>query len=215
MTGIAPPGAGQADEAAALALYRARSAYYDLQLAPYEAIRRRAIEQLRLEPGQTVLDIGCGTGMSLGWLQEAVGPEGRVIAVDQSPEMLEQACARVTRSGWCQVDLLCSPVQQALLPERADALLLHFTHDILQTPVALDHLLAHLKPGARIAVTGLKWASPLYGPLNALVWWHALQSVTTLQGLDTPWEPLLRRGVPLEVEELFWGAIFLASGPAR
>ncbi len=214
MTGIAPLGTGQADEAAALALYRARSAYYDLQLAPYEAVRRQAVECLRLEPGQTVLDIGCGTGMSLGLLQEAVGPAGRVVAVDQSPEMLEQARSRVLRSGWHQVDLVCSPVQQASLSGQADALLLHFTHDILQTPVALDHLLAHLKPGARIAVTGLKWASPLCGPLNALVWWHALQSVTTLQGLDAPWEPLLQRGVTLEVEELFWGAIFLARGSA-
>ena len=48
MRDFALPGAGQADEAAALALYRARCGYYDWQLAPYEAIRRCAVERLGL-----------------------------------------------------------------------------------------------------------------------------------------------------------------------
>ena len=210
--GIAIPGSGPADEAAALALYRARSVYYDLQLAPYEALRRRAVEHLALQPGQVVLDIGCGTGMSLDLLQLAVGPSGRVIGVDQSHEMLEQARRRVEHSGWDQVELVCSPVQDAALPARADAALFHFTHDILQTPAALDHVLAHLQPGARLAVCGLKWAPPWFAALNPLVWWNAAQSVTTLDGLDAPWAGLAQRGVRLTVEQLFCGTLFLASG---
>lgn len=210
--GIAPPGTGSADEAAALALYRARCGYYDLQLAPYEALRRCAVERLDLQPGQVVLDIGCGTGMSLDLLQQAVGPAGRVIAIDQSQEMLEQARRRVEREGWDQVELVCSPVQDAALPVLADAALFHFTHDILQTPAALDHVLAHLAPGARLAVCGLKWAPPWFAALNPLVWWNAVQSVTTLDGLDAPWQGLEQRGVRLTVEPLFCGTLFLASG---
>ncbi len=210
--GIAPPGTGSADEAAALALYRARCGYYDLQLAPYEALRRCAVERLGLQPGQVVLDIGCGTGMSLGLLQQAVGPQGKVIAVDQSQEMLEQARRRVEHEGWEQVELICSPVQDAALPVRADAALFHFTHDILQTPAALDHVLAHLAPGAKLAVCGLKWAPPLFAAFNPLVWWNAVQSVTTLSGLDAPWQGLEQRGVRLTVESLFCGTLFMASG---
>ena len=212
MRDFALSGAGQADEAAALALYRARCGYYDWQLAPYEEIRRCAVERLGLQPGQVVLDIGCGSGMSLDLLQQAVGPEGRVIAIDQSPEMLEQARQRVERGGWTQVELVCSPIQQARLPVRADAALFHFTHDILQTPAALDHVLSHLAPGARLAVSGLKWAPPLYGLLNPLVWWNAVQSVTTLAGLDVPWAGLVLRGAELTVEPLCGGALYLASG---
>lgn len=212
MRDFALPGAGQADEAAALALYRARCGYYDWQLAPYEAIRHCAVERLGLQPGQVVLDIGCGSGMSLDLLQQAVGPKGRVIAIDQSPEMLEQARQRVERGGWSQVELVCSPIQQARLPARADAALFHFTHDILQTPAALDHVLSHLAPGARLAVSGLKWAPPLYGMLNPLVWWNAVQSVTTLAGLDMPWAGLALRGARLTVEPLCGGALYLASG---
>lgn len=211
--GIAHPAlAGSADEAAARALYRARCGYYDLQLAPYEALRRCAVERLALRPGQVVLDIGCGTGMSLDLLQQAVGPAGRVVAVDQSHEMLEQARQRVEREGWQQVELVCSPVQDAVLPARADAALFHFTHDILQTPAALDHVLAHLAPGARLAVCGLKWAPPLFAAFNPLVWWHAVQSVTTLDGLDAPWAGLAQRGARLTVEPLLCGTLFLASG---
>lgn len=209
---MATPGTRPADETAALALYRARCGYYDLQLAPYEALRRCAIEHLALQPGQTVLDIGCGTGMSLDLLQQAVGPQGQVVAIDQSREMLDQARRRVDCAGWHQIELVCSPVQDAALPAGADAALFHFTHDILQTPAALDHVLAHLAPGARLAVCGLKWAPPWFAALNPLVWWNAVQSVTTLDGLDTPWAGLAQRGARLTVESLFGGTLFLACG---
>ena len=209
---MAIPGTGPADETAALALYRARCGYYDLQLAPYEALRRCAIEHLALQPGQTVLDIGCGTGMSLDLLQQAVGPQGQVVAIDQSREMLDQARRRVDCAGWHQIELVCSPVQDAALPAGADAALFHFTHDILQTPAALDHVLAYLAPGARLAVCGLKWAPPWFAALNPLVWWNAVQSVTTLDGLDAPWAGLAQRGARLTVESLFGGTLFLACG---
>jgi SAM-dependent methyltransferase len=210
--GMTFPAAGPANEAAALDLYRARCGYYDLQLAPYEALRRCAVERLALQPGQVVLDIGCGTGMSLDLLQQAVGSQGHVIAIDQSPEMLEQARQRVEQAGWSQVELICSPVQDAELPARADAALFHFTHDILQTPAALDHVLAHLAPGARLAACGLKWAPPWFAGLNPLVWWNAAQSVTTLDGLDAPWSGLAQRGARLTVEPLLCGTLYLASG---
>ncbi len=210
--GMTFPAEGPANEAAARDLYRARCGYYDLQLAPYEMLRRTAIERLALQPGQVVLDIGCGTGMSLGLLQQAVGPQGHVTAVDQSPEMLEQARQRVEQAGWSQVELVCSPVQEAALPDQADAALFHFTHDILQTPAALDHVLAHLAPGARLAICGLKWAPPWFAAFNPLVWWNAAQSVTTLSGLDAPWAGLAQRGARLTVEPLLCGTLFLASG---
>lgn len=207
------PGAQpEEDHAAARALYGWRASSYELQLAPYEFIRRIAVDHLQLRPGACVLDLGCGTGMSLPLLREAVGPGGRVVGVDQSPEMLALARRRVQRAGWGNVALQCAAAEAALLPRQADAALLHFTHDILQSPVALDHLLRHLRPGARIAVTGLKWTALGLVPWNALVGLYMAQSVTHYEGLQTPWMPLMDRGVQLEVDTLVLGTIFVARG---
>lgn len=200
------------DARAALDMYRVRSGYYDWQLAPYESIRQTAIDRLQLQPGDVVMDVGCGTGLSLGGLQAAVGPQGQVFGVDQCAEMVDAARQRVARHDWPQVSLQCAPVADADWPQQADAALFHFTHDILQSEDALDRVLAHLKPGARVAVTGLKWTSPWYGGLNALVWWNAIQSVTTLHGMDAPWRPLVERGAQLTFETFVMGTIYVASG---
>ena len=64
----------------------------------------------------------------------------------------------------------------------------------------------------RLAVCGLKWAPPWFAALNPLVWWNAVQSVTTLDGLDAPWAGLAQRGARLTVESLFGGTLFLACG---
>lgn len=200
------------DARAALAMYRVRCGFYDWQLAPYEAIRQTAIDRLQLQADEVVLDVGCGTGLSLEGLQRGVGEQGQVIGIDQCPEMVDAARQRVHRHGWSQVELRCVPVDQLDLPVKADAALFHFTHDILQSQEALDHVLAHLKPGARVALTGLKWTSPWYGGLNALVWWNAMQSVTTLHGLEAPWQPLLDRGATLSFETFVMGTIYVAYG---
>ncbi len=208
-----PPGAQPEDgHAAARTLYGWRVSSDELQLAPYEFIRRIAVDHLQLRPGDCVLDLGCGTGMSLPLLREAVGPAGRVVAVDQSEEMLALARWRLQHAGWSNVALQCAAAEAALLPRQADAVLLHFTHDILQSPAALDHLLRHLRPGARIAATGLKWTAPGLAPWNLLVGPHMAQSVTHYEGLQAPWMPLQERGVQLGVDTLVMGTIFVAHG---
>lgn len=206
------PAGGEPGHEAARTLYGWRASSYELQLAPYEFIRRMAVQHLQLRSGDCVLDLGCGTGMSLPLLHDAVGPAGRVVAVDLSPEMLDQARSRVQRERWGNVELLCSAVEDAPLPRHADAAFFHFTHDILQSPQALDHVLQHLRPGARIVVTGLKWTAPGLAPWNLLVGLHMAQSVTNYEGLDQPWQPLLQRGVQLEVDTLMMGTVFVAHG---
>lgn len=207
-----PPAGQSAGHEAARTLYGWRASSYELQLAPYEFIRRMAVQHLQLRPGDCVLDLGCGTGMSLPMLHDAVGAAGRVVGVDLSPEMMAVARERVQRERWRNVELHCAAVEEATLPRQADAALFHFTHDILQSPQALDHVLRHLRPGARVVVTGLKWTAPGLAPMNLLVGLHMMQSVTNYEGLATPWQPLLDRGLPLDVDLLMMGTVFVARG---
>ncbi len=212
--GSKPPGrpSDGPDRDAALAQYRRRARVYDLELALFEPIRRTAIAHLAPRPGETVLDVGCGTGLSLPALVDAVGPHGAVIGIEQSPEMIARAGERVARHGWRQVTLLCSPVEAAPLQGRADAALFHFTHDILCRPDAVAHVVAHLKPGARVVACGLQWARGPAFVLNALVLPAALRSVTSLRGLDAPWHELERHIGALAVQKMLLGAAYLASG---
>src|ERR1700742_4876533 len=126
----APPPVAGPDRDAALALYRRRAGVYDLELMAFEPVRRRSVEWLDPRPGQTILDVGCGTGLRLPLLAAALGPKGRVVGLEQSPEMIGLARARVAAAGWRNVTLIEAPIEAAHLRCAADGALLHFVHDI-------------------------------------------------------------------------------------
>lgn len=200
------------DRRAALEQYRRRAAVYDFELALFEPLRREAVARLALQPGETVVDFGCGTGLSLPLLRAAVGATGHVVGIEQSPDMLARARRRVARHGWRNVQLIGAPVESAHWSGRADAALFHFTHDLLQRPEAVAGALAHLKRGARIVATGLRWAPRWAAAVNVAVYVAARRSITTLDGLDRPWHLLERHLGPMRVESRLLGAVYLAAG---
>ncbi len=61
---------------------------------------------LRRQPGDTVLDVGCGTGLNFALLSDAVGHSGRVIGLDRSPQMLDVARRRMDHRGWSNVAIV-------------------------------------------------------------------------------------------------------------
>ncbi len=199
------------DRGAALSQYRRRASFYDMELAVFEPVRRRAIAQLELQPGQTVLDVGCGTGLSFEPIESAIGPEGHLVGIEQSPDMLERARSRVGSAGWRNVTLICAPVEEAQIAHAADAALLLFTHDVLRRPEAVDVVIGHLKPGARLVAAGLKWAHPWAWPANLFVWSAAQHSVTSMEGLDAPWSHLVGRVEDLDVQTMMLGSVYVAS----
>jgi SAM-dependent methyltransferase len=200
---------------AALAQYRRRASVYDAELALFEPVRRQAIAQLALQAGDTVIDAGCGTGLSLRALRTAVGASGRVIGIEQCPEMLAQARDCVARQGWRNVTLIEASVEDALITSGADAALFHFTHDILRAPAAVSNVMQALRPGARVVACGLKWAAPWAWPVNLFVFGAALHSVTSLDGLAEPWSLLRAPVAGLVVESAMAGAVFIARGHRR
>lgn len=200
------------DRQAALRQYRGRARCYDTELLMFEPIRAEAIALLQLRPGDRVLDVGCGTGLSLERLHSRVGRTGRVTGIEQSPEMLAQARARVDEHRWGNVDLVLSPAATARIDGLADAALFHFTHDILREEAAVANVFAHLKPGARVAAAGLQWAPPWAWPANGFVMMAALYSTTSLEGLGHPWSRLAPRLSKLHVQHTVPGGIYIASG---
>jgi SAM-dependent methyltransferase len=207
----APP---EADHRTALEQYRRRAGIYDLELAAFEPIRRRAVALLALRHGDVVIDVGCGTGLSLPLLLAAIGAEGRVIGIEQSPEMMAKARARVRTNGWSNVTLLQASAADAHIGLVADAALLHFTHDILREERAVANVLRHLRPGAHITAAGLKWAGLAGWPLNLFVFGAALHSVSSLEGLTRPWEHLEARTEHPRLDTALGGCVYLFSAEA-
>lgn len=196
----------------ALEQYRQRARVYDLELAAMAPLRRSAIARLAPAPGSTVLDVGCGTGLSFGALEDFVGPQGHVLGIEPCPEMLAQARQRVQRQGWTNVRLLQASAQAARMAGQADAALFFFTHDVLRSATAVRHVVHHLKPGASVVAVGLQWAPPWALWANCLVLGAALHSVSTLEGMDRPWSLLASALRDFTVETLWGGGLYLAHG---
>jgi trans-aconitate 2-methyltransferase len=119
---------------------------YEKVSAPLEAMGRDVLDRLSLRGDETVLDAGCGTGRVTAALVERL-PHGRVIGVDGSPAMVEQARARL--GG--RADVRVADLLELELERPVDAVLSTATfHWIGDHDRLFTRLLAVLKPGGRL-----------------------------------------------------------------
>jgi demethylmenaquinone methyltransferase/2-methoxy-6-polyprenyl-1,4-benzoquinol methylase len=214
-TSAAVPRMSAPDPLRALELYRACAPGYDDSARRTMGLRRRTIDALGLRPGDTVLDVACGTGLSFGLLREGVGADGHVIGIELSPEMLAQAEARRVREGWENVSVLGAAMEDAVIPRPLDAVLFNFTHDVLQSARALDRIFAAARPDVRIAAAGMKWAPWWMAPVNVIVRAQARPYMTTFEGLDQPWRLLAARLVRFDWQPVLFGTGYVGWGAGR
>jgi demethylmenaquinone methyltransferase/2-methoxy-6-polyprenyl-1,4-benzoquinol methylase len=196
--------------------YRTLAEFYDVRTLAGQPYRRQAVRRLGASRGETILDIGCGTGLNFAQLEAAVGPSGRLVGVDASAQMLAQARPRTERHGWSNVDLVVGTAEDAEIPtSRADAALICGVHDVMRSRSALANVLRHLRDGGRVVAAGPKWV-PWWRPgsvaLNLFTWTLNRDYVSTFDGFDRPWSHLADLVGDLHIEEVYAGGGYIATG---
>jgi SAM-dependent methyltransferase len=194
------------------AAYYEHARSYDRDTGVFQPYRRAVVEALPLQPGQVVLDVGCGTGLCCGLLREKVGPRGTVIGVEESPEMAAIAREHIAREGWRNVTMVQSRAEDARLEVSADAALFCAVHDILQSPNALGNVMAKLCPGAWVAAGGGKWAAPVMVAINSMVRMLHAPYVRDFSGFDRPWRYLEGLVEDVQVREMAFGGGYVMTG---
>jgi SAM-dependent methyltransferase len=187
----------------------------DFDFGFIKPLRAKAARLLDLAPGARVLDLGCGPGGSLPYLRDAVGPSGEVVGVEISPDVAVNAQRRVARHHWSNVRVINAAAQTVELTGTFDGALMFAAPDVFASGAALDNILPHLRPDARVVFFGAKTSRRRTGwVLNTLLRTvtRKLSFRTTPVPDDAPWRLLAARLERLTIEEHFLGWMFLASG---
>jgi len=126
---------------------------------------------LGITPGMTVGDIGAGSGYYTVRLSRLVGPKGRVIAEDITPEYLAGLIRAVRKHGLDNVTIgRGEPHDPRLPPGSLDAaLMVHMYHEIARPYAFLYNLIPALKPGARLGIVDLDEPISEHGTPPALL----------------------------------------------
>lgn len=204
-------------------VYRRRARRYDLSshlywLAGYrmDRYRREGVAALRLAPGDTVVELGCGTGHNFALLEEAVGPAGRIVGVDLTDSMLDEARRRVARSGWRNVELVQSDAAAYRFPPDVRGVLSTFALTLVpEFDRVVEHAAGVLRPGGRMVIVDFK--APESWPrwlLRAIVPLLRPFAVRLEQAERHPWESLRRHFGNLSMDERYLGTTYVAAAEA-
>jgi ubiquinone/menaquinone biosynthesis C-methylase UbiE len=122
----------------------------------------KAVTLLALKPGAVVADVGAGSGYISEKLSRAVGPTGRVYAVDIQPEMIALIDARVKKEGLANITTVLGEPDDPKLPDGAVdlELMVDVYHELQHPQVVLRRLRRALRPDGRLVLLEYRKEDP-------------------------------------------------------
>jgi ubiquinone/menaquinone biosynthesis C-methylase UbiE len=141
---------------------RASSTYDAVGVDYFGVIAQYLLEDVDLQPGEMVLDVGCGRGAVLFRAAEAVGAEGHLTGIDLAPGMVEATRRDIAARGLMNADVRLADAQQPALADASyDVVLASLSLFFLpRPPDALAAYRRALKPGGRIGFTTFAGKDP-------------------------------------------------------
>ena len=140
---------------------------------------------LELAPGAVVADLGAGTGYFEPRLSRAVGPDGRVLALDVEASMVDYLRERMTRESITNVEARVVPLDDpALAPASVDRVLVVDTwHHVTERVAYARRLASALRPGGAIVIVDFTMQSPMGPPPEERIAPDAMLAELTAAGL--------------------------------
>jgi demethylmenaquinone methyltransferase/2-methoxy-6-polyprenyl-1,4-benzoquinol methylase len=202
-------------------LYRKRAANYDFTANLYYLIgfrevqfRKCAISALGLKRGDTVVEVGCGTGLNFPYLLQSIGETGRLIGVDLTDAMLKKAMKRIQRNSWHNIELVEADAGAYVFPAGIQGVLSTFALTLIpEYERVIDHGARALAIGGRFVVADFK--KPEQWPLW-LVKLFVLITKPFGVSLDLaerkPWQVMRKSLAHVTITEQFGGSVYIAVG---
>lgn len=111
------------------------------------------VAALKITPGQTIADIGAGSGAVSGPLAVATGPTGILYATDIDKALLAHIDRRAKELRIANIKTVLSTPDDAKLPTPVDLAFIHdVLHHVSDRAALLENLATYIKPGGRVAV---------------------------------------------------------------
>ncbi len=176
--------------------------------------RKLAVESINLKKGDTVVEIGCGTGSNFSYLQKAVCSNGKIIGVDLTSSMLAEAKDMIDKNGWKNVELIQSDAASFEFPKKVNGILSTFA--ITMVP-EFDQVILN---GSKALLPRGKWVIMDFKlPTNWLAKFSPILVLLiqpyggTLEMADRhPWKSLQKYLLNVSMNEFWGGMAYIACG---
>jgi demethylmenaquinone methyltransferase/2-methoxy-6-polyprenyl-1,4-benzoquinol methylase len=176
-----------------------------------------AVAALKLRPGDTVVEVGCGTGLNFELLQKAVGPSGKIVGIDISEGMLERARAVVRDRGWQNVELVSGSGSDFEFPEGVGGII---AMGVLTYEPDFDKV---IERGAKALSPGRRWVVLDYKMPTG--WQRIFTPFFIAMGSSFGvskdlmerhiWKAVERHLQNTQMHELYGGFVYIVSGEAH
>jgi Methylase involved in ubiquinone/menaquinone biosynthesis len=173
-------------------------------------LRRKAVDRLMLQPGDRVLEVGCGTGRNFPYLYEAVGRPGYIYGVDLSAGMLRKADMTRNWNGWNNISLTQGDAADFSAPEQLDGVIFSLSYNTMPHHLeVLRQAWKQLRPGGRLVIMDAKLPPGLGGRLILPFSLWLMKWTMLGNPYIRPWEDLKQFAGEVDKQEFLFSSYYI------